>query len=62
MITLFELRLEILAMLIAPLMAPAVVWLVESAFANRRQRRAVARAGNGTRQQMTNPAIPQSER
>jgi hypothetical protein len=47
MITLFELRLELLAMLIAPLMAPAVVWLAEYAFATRQQRRAVARGGSG---------------
>jgi hypothetical protein len=47
MITLFELKLEMLAMLIAPLMAPAVVWLAECAFATRRQRRAVARGGSG---------------
>jgi hypothetical protein len=38
MITLFELKLELLAMLIAPLMAPAVVWLAEWALAARRQR------------------------
>jgi hypothetical protein len=44
MITLFELRLELLAMLIAPLMAPGLVWLVKSAFAGRRTKRAVARA------------------
>jgi hypothetical protein len=49
MITLFELRLELLAMLIAPLMAPAVVWLVESAFATRRQRRVLARSGRPAR-------------
>ena len=34
MITLFELRLELLAMLIAPLIAPGVAWLAEYSYAN----------------------------
>ena len=46
MITLFELRLELMAMLIAPLMAPALVWLMEYSFSAWRQRRAVARSVN----------------
>jgi hypothetical protein len=44
MITLLELRLELLATLVAPLMAPGLLWLVKSAFAGRRTKRAVARA------------------
>ena len=49
MITLFELKLEFAAMLIAPLMAPAVVWLAECACATRRQRRARGSSGRPAR-------------
>jgi hypothetical protein len=45
MITLLQLRLELLAMLIAPLVLPTVAWLAEYSFATRRQRHAARRVG-----------------
>jgi len=62
MITLFELRLELLAMLIAPLMAPAVVWLAEHAFATRRQRRTVARGGSYLSPQVSDKLLHRIQR
>ena len=47
MITLFELKLEFAAMLIAPLMAPAVAWLAEYSFTTWRQRHPAHRGGSG---------------
>ena len=45
MITLFQLRMELPAMLIAPLVLPSLAWLAEYSFATRRQRRAARHVG-----------------